>query len=267
MKYNELKEETIEKLKIFKDNNFKFEEESHTYTYKKKIYPSVTTFIENNFVRPFNTEFWSMKKAKDRLMDEDIEINEENVKIYQEAIKTEWKTKADNSCVMGSDVHFWIENLFKGNKIDINTYTTDKETIKRLHKIKKLYNEKLYKLIPVAQEVRMFSKKLELAGTFDALFILEGELMILDWKTNSKKFSTDTDKNWNKLLPPFQNEWENLHNKYSIQINIYTMMLKEHGINVKKGGIVHIPSLDEEIKMYKCKDYSQELNMYFGVNI
>jgi len=56
-----MKEEILEKLKIFQDDNFKFDPDLHKYTYDGERFTSVTQFI-GQFHKPFESDYWSKKK-------------------------------------------------------------------------------------------------------------------------------------------------------------------------------------------------------------
>jgi hypothetical protein len=105
-----------------------------------------------------------------------------------------------------------------------------------------------------------------LAGTIDALMIRNGKLEIWDYKTN-KSIKTDSDYSFNRLLTPFENQWENELNKYSLQLNLYKLMLASRGIKVDgQCVLLHIPPDSESPKIMKCKDYIPQLEEHFGVN-
>lgn len=260
-----LKEQILEKLKIFEsDPQFKFDEPTHKYTYGKQTFISVTTFLKN-FEKEFDTEYWSTKKATDRLVSEEKELTKDNILEYKEIILKEWKDKTDTACDIGSQIHLYIESRFKdiNEKFDTSIYDEDIQT--RLKLFEKVYDKRLFKLTPIAQEVRIFSKRLKLAGTFDALFEHDGELYIFDWKTN-KKFTTDKDFSFSNLLPPFHNYKHNKLNIYSIQVSIYRLILESVGIFIKDCVLVHIP-LEGEAILHKTKDFRKELLTFFGGSV
>jgi ATP-dependent exoDNAse (exonuclease V) beta subunit len=240
-----------EKLKIFEDPKFTFDEASHVYKYGNKQLTSVTTYLKN-FEHEFDAEYWSNKKAKERNVDVSVII-------------AEWDAKRDAACDMGTATHLYIENRFKrvidNTFLDDNLY--DDRTQVRIDSFEKIYESRLHKLTPIAQELRVFSEEMGVAGTIDALFMMDGKLFILDWKTNSK-FRTDSDKCFGKLKPPFQDQWDNEHNKYSIQLNMYKLILAEKGIDVSECVIVYIPE-EGDCKIIKTKDYLSKLKIYFGV--
>jgi ATP-dependent exoDNAse (exonuclease V) beta subunit len=244
-------ENIYEKLKVFDDPLFTFNEEEHVYRYGKRQLTSVTTYLKN-FYKEFDTDHWSKVIAEREQVDVSV-------------ILKRWDDKRDAACFLGTSVHKYIEEKFYPSPSVTRDDFVNEDILLRIDKFEKLYNERLYKLTPVAQELRVFSTTMGVAGTIDALFMIDGKLLILDWKTNGV-LKTDKDKCYQKLNPPFQNLWENEHNKYSIQLNMYKLILAERGINVSDCVIVYIPPSDGEAKVLKAKDVYKQLSVYFGVN-
>ena len=67
----------LDKLKVFEDEEFKFDPVWHKYTYKGQPFISVTQFIQL-FHEKFDTEYWSKYKS-------------EQLGKPQEEILKEWK--------------------------------------------------------------------------------------------------------------------------------------------------------------------------------
>lgn len=239
------KESILSKLEYFNDDEFKFDAPTHIYTYKgKKIY-GVTSFLEN-FVKQFDSDYWSKKKAND-------------LGITQEEMLAEWDATRDRSCELGHNVHDYIEMFYEKN---CTTLTTDIEANERIEKFHKIYEERLKQLISIGSEIKVFSKKWGIAGTIDKLYLYENSIIIGDWKTN-KKIKTDKDYCFNKLLPPFNNYKENEINKYSLQLSLYQLILEEAGIFCDYSFICHIPSKGDA-QIYKLKDFKTELRTYLN---
>lgn len=237
-------EEVLEKLKIFEeDQNFKFDPIAHKYTYNDKVYTSVTQFI-SNFHEKFDSELHS-KRVADKTGKEQWEILKE------------WKEKNDRANWLGTGLHNWIENYF--NRL-YQELPTDLDLISRINKFNVIFGEHLHKLIPIKFEIRVFSKLYPLAGMIDSLFMYKGKICIIDYKTNGT-FKTDENCHYKKLLHPFGEYFENHINEYSIQISLYALILKEHGINVDIGYLLHIGP-DTEAKFYRCKNMMPILEKY-----
>lgn len=239
------KEIIQEKIKYYDDSNFSFNEEAHAYTLDGKIVYGVTSFL-NRFVKPFDSDYWSKKKA-------------DAAGIPQAELLKQWDDKRDRSCELGHNVHAWIENFYEKND---ETLTKDAEANERVVKFQKIYESKLKQLESVASELRVFSRKYSIAGTIDKVYLWEGNIIVGDWKTN-KKIKTDKDFCFGKLLYPFERHKENELNKYSLQLSLYQLLLEEAGIYSDYAFICHIPG-DGEAKIYKTKDFRAELRTYLN---
>lgn len=241
--------ETQLKLTEFQRTDFRFEEGPHKYYLGETELTSVTTYL-HHFSRPFDGDYWSRKKADERCVE-------------QAVILKEWSDIADRACFLGTEVHKWIEDFFNGLQTAI--HELDIEAQDRIHEFIKLYEKRLHKLIPIGQEIRMFNRKMKLAGTLDALFMAEnGDIYILDWKTN-KKIVTDKDRSFGNMQFEFANQKDNNMNHYSIQTSIYRLMLKDAGIEAKGCFIVYIPPVGE-CQVLPCKDYRMQLIEHFNLN-
>lgn len=245
---NYTKEFILDKIKAYQDSNFIFEEKQHVYTYDGDVMRGCTTFL-NTFIEPFKEDYWSKRKADER-------------GITQEEILAEWKEKRDRSTYLGTLIHNYIEDYYEKDR-SREDLTEDDEANMRIKKWFKIYDKQLHKLESVASEIKVFSKKYNLAGTIDKLYLYDGKLIIGDWKSN-KQIRTDDDWAFNKLLAPFDNVKENELNKYSLQLSIYAVLLEEVGLEVDYTFICHIPRDEAECVIYKCKDFRAEIKNYLN---
>jgi ATP-dependent exoDNAse (exonuclease V) beta subunit len=232
-------------LEVFNDSDFKFDSEFHKYTYKGKVYTSVTKFLKN-FHKPFDQEYWSNKKSED-------------LGVPKEFILKEWKEKSDRANLLGTSLHNYIENYF--NQI-YQPLPTDIDLIDRINKFNKIFATHLYKLQPIKFELRIFSKRYPIAGTIDSIFLYKNNLFIIDYKTNGDFRHDEHPKGkYNKLLYPFEDFYQNHLNEYSIQVGLYSLILREWGFDVKGGYLLHLGP-DEDAKLYKCKNFVEKLDIY-----
>jgi len=240
----------VSKLKCFDDPNFKFDPKYHKYTYGGRQYTSVTKFI-SSFHKPFEQDYWSKTKA-------------EEAGVPQEWILKEWKDKNDRANFIGHSTHTWIENYFKNIPQQL---PSDLDIIDRINKFNIIFGKQLHKLTPVTFELRIFSKKYPLAGTIDSIFLYNGKLFILDWKSNSE-FKTDEHPKgrYEKLLNPFGNYWKNHLNEYSIQVGLYALILEEWGFDIRGAYLVHIGP-DTDAQVYKAVNLTNELRSYLPTHV
>ena len=98
----------------------------------------------------------------------------------------------------------------------------------------------------------------------DALFIKDGKIFILDYKTNKEFRDDDHPKgSYHKLLEPFDDFYENHHNEYSIQLSMYAAILEEWGFEIGGAYLVYIGPGDEDARLIKVKDMREYINKYF----
>lgn len=243
-------ENVLEKLKVFDNPEFKFDPIKHKYTLNNEHFISVTQFI-SKFHKPFESDYWANIKA-------------EQAGITKEEMLLEWKKLNDRANVIGSATHDWIENYFKQIYQQL---PTDPDIIDRINKFNVAYSKWLHKLTPIKFEQRIFSEKWRIAGMMDALFEYNGNVFILDWKTN-KRFTHDEHEKgtFEKLLYPFDNYWKNHLNEYSIQVSLYKLILREVGINIKACYLIYIGP-NNEAEMYKAHDMTELLEKYLSENL
>lgn len=245
------------KLEYFRDPNFVFNEEAHSYSYLNpntgkpiQTFQSVTNFL-SQFKKPFDSDFIAGLVAKKRATSKRV-------------ILAEWKEISDTALILGTNVHKWIEDYYNGlNPV----LPTDERELDRVQKFLSLYDKKLHKFTPVHQEFRVFSRKWGIAGTLDALFKLNENRYVGDWKTN-KKFTTDDDTEGRrqKLLYPFEDMWDNSLNGYSIQLSLYRLMLQEESGYETQGGFLVWIGPNEEPEMHKIVDLRNQLYDFLQKN-
>ena len=133
---------------LAKFNNIKFHDKEHKYYLNGKQMSSVTKLI-GKYKQPFDSDYWSEKKAKER-------------GILKEEILKEWKYKADFSTQKGSAFHAFAESyLFnkvfpfpEEEMIQVLGSTENmlecRAAVKTIIELfKKFYNDSYGKLIPV----------------------------------------------------------------------------------------------------------------------
>jgi len=250
------------KLDFFRDPNFRFNEEAHTYHYYNpetgkpvQKFMSVTQFL-SQFKKPFDSEIIANAVAKSR-----TRKGEPTTKAQ---VLQEWKDISDIALLLGTNVHKWIEDYYNGDNPEMPEAVNEKE---RVEKFLAIYEERLHKLTAVAQEFRVFSRKWGIAGTLDILFWLEPFFYVGDWKTN-KKFTTDKDPEGRKqkMLPPFQDMWDNSLNAYSIQLSLYRLILKEEADFDTEGGFLVWIGPNGKPKLFKIVDLRDRLYEFLQKN-
>lgn len=88
---------------------------------------------------------------------------------------------------------------------------------------------------PYRTEWRIFSNKYRVAGSIDAVFSRVGkhgaiEYLLVDWKCNDKSFDETHGEDY--LLAPFMHVKATKAGEYGIQLNLYSVVLLEYGIQI-----------------------------------
>jgi hypothetical protein len=245
--------EIKEKLKVFSRPDFVFDEIPHKYYLREKLMPSSTS-IPHRFVKPVDWAHWHKVKGEEFGME-------------PEEVKAMWQANTDAACLLGGNIHKFIENHISGIPDSVDNYSPEEQVM--IQNFLAFYETRMKDLIPVAQELRMFSEAMWVAGTLDNLSWkpdAEGEggkLFILDYKTNAK-WEDDSNKKYSRMLNVFGTEYDNKANHYSIQLSIYKIMLEEAGITVDDLLVIYIPREDVP-RLIRCRDYTPQLKKYFSL--
>jgi len=190
-------------------------EEQHSYIDNdNNNYLPVTTFISGYFEK-FDSEKIAERCAIKRGTTKEILLKE-------------WKDSGDAAAKQGTIVHNMLRCLFTNIEYDNKEYETYKKFDNQTRLIHNhIINEK--KLIPVYIEQILFDPINKIAGTVDGVFLYpdKSKYIILDWKTSK---SIEKENNYGKYgYGPFEKFLDCNYVHYSIQIMIYSYLLKSQG--------------------------------------
>lgn len=205
MNYNEINKHS-------RDSLIHFDSESHTYTYQKQVFKSVTTIVEECFEQ-FDSDYWAKRKAPSMGMS------------IQE-VKDLWARKAENARNLGTQMHEKIERYYLGLPNDSDP----------TYKIFEQFTHE-YELHPYRTEWAIFDEDSKIAGTLDFLDFQDGVFTIYDWKRSDKvivRGKPEKISSWGKhALKPIQHVYDTTYWHYALQVSIYRYILeKNYGIKV-----------------------------------
>ena len=246
-----------------------FNEQEHTYRNEKgDQYLGATSFIKR-FTKPFERE----KRAK--------AYAKKNKRIVEEVL-AEWDKAGKDAIDKGLFYHKIKENeLINKDSILVDgddhiIYKPVWNNGEKVHTSQKLE----YGVYP---ELIVWSDKYMIAGQADLVEITKkGYINIKDYKT-SKEIKTESFKNWNgsyqMMKFPLNGFQDCNFSHYSLQINLYAFLIKQHNrqlkigklqiehvvadfingeLNIKRVETYKVPNLQEEIKIvldyYKIQD-------------
>jgi ATP-dependent exoDNAse (exonuclease V) beta subunit len=218
-----------------------FNEENHSYIdNENNTYISATTLIGDYFEK-FDSEKIATKCAIKR-------------GTTKEKLLKEWKDIAEIASKQGTLVHNMLECLF-----DNEDYCEEKgDVYKKFDKQTRLIHNHIIrekKLIPIYIEQILFDPSTKIAGTVDGVFLYpdKSKYLILDWKTSK---TIEKENNYGKYgFDPFEKFCDCNHIHYSIQLMIYSYLLKSQGYLE-----LDIPIDYRIIQIHQDKSKSYEIN-------
>ena len=244
-------EQYKKELKAFDD--FKFFEEDHHYEYKnKQIGISVTRLI-SEYENKFDSETMAEKVAT------------RDGKTIQQVLD-EWKQKNKYSCIKGTICHEFAQEQWKfdepfvmlSKRLMDNNLCYDTNIPKIIKQASNFYSDYKNRLQHVADEFVIGSEEYDIASAIDHLFVnkLTGELVLVDYKTNSNLYKGD--KYAKSMKIPLSHLKDTTLNHYNLQLSIYKYLLEKYtNLKVSEMFIVWFSEENENYQIVDV-DYLQE---------
>ena len=131
------------KNKHANDTRITFDSQKHEYFVDGiSIKYSVTGLIEKFFPK-FDAEYWSNKKARERIQMEDGKLTQENISEVKKEILLEWENNRKDAAEKGTILHEKIENFYNNveDTIDAPEFTYFKQFISKYPNLKPYKSE------------------------------------------------------------------------------------------------------------------------------
>lgn len=215
-------------IKYSKDGLVAFDPIKHTYTKDGKVLQGVTGLI-SRFKNKFDADGTAERLAPQR-------------GTTKEALLKEWSDKGEASRLNGTAVHSVFESYIETGRI-VTSQTYKKELVAAKFIAEMFMTDRL---IPVDCECIVYNdfiaSQVDMVAKND-----RGDHFILDWKTNER---IETNGYGKSMFGPFYNLPDASFFHYSIQVQIYKHLYREHPI--KDLYIVHI--MEDNYKIIKAAD-------------
>ena len=248
---------TKNKEEILKDlnkafNKFKFFAEDHHYEYNgKRVGISVTKLIEE-YTNEFDKELIAKKVAQ-----------KENKTIKQ--VLNDWKYKNEFACTKGTTCHEYAQSLWSGEPWLLDNFDFSPKYEVAVYKIKQqaenFYNDYKDKWVHLADEFIIGSEEYDIASAVDHLFIVDGEIYLIDYKTNSYMTGVNKEAYKKPMKSPLQHLNDDAITHYYLQLSIYKYLIEKYTkLKIKEMFIIYmsenlnnymmidIPYLKEEVE-------------------
>ena len=263
--------------------DFVFYESDHHYEYKgQRVGMSVTRLIEE-YAQEFKQQEIAERVAtknqqivdrisKDRwATEEDIELK---LKILSDKTNTIqgnldlWEYKNKFACEKGSTCHEYAQSLWSGEEWVYKPFDNNCEEYQNA--VKKICSQAIMfkydyqdRLEHLADEYIIGSDEYDIASAIDHLFInkLTGELVLVDYKTNSYMSGYNKKAYSKKMKVPLQHLNDDALHHYYIQLSIYKYLIEKYtnlkvsemfivyfSENIENYEIIDIPYLKHEVE-------------------
>lgn len=162
-----------------------FDPVKHVYTVGSKKVPGATTVLKV-IAKPALIA-WSAKMTSQYVAETlkpGVALDEVEIEQLCKAAKGFHRVKADTAADIGHLAHKWCEEYMKGQD-------PAKPISKELRNITDAFLEfvKAHSIQPLEIEKKLYSKRLNVAGTADLIAIMDGELTVADYKSGSGIYS------------------------------------------------------------------------------
>lgn len=270
-------------IELWKFRDIYFDEGPHVYTDSLGTqYTSVTRFVKecseelewekytesyaernNKSVEDVRKEFESDKY---KFCDEEkwCQIAEKyakkNGRTY-ESVKAEWDENKDIAARMGTQVHSYMENLWKRKHYQPEIPVGDYEVIRKNGL--EAYEYLKRRFVPIRNEFIVYKPEWALCGTIDFLCWDRANdcIAILDWKTN-KEIKKDNQFG-NKLVGPLNGLPDCNYIHYSAQLSTYKLLI-ERMTDLRVGTLALVHLKRNGWEYLPCQDFSVEIGAYLG---
>ena len=183
-----------------------------------------------------------------------------NGRTYKE-VKDEWDFNKEVASGMGTQVHAYMENLWKRKHYQPEVPIGDYEQVRRNGLEAYRYLQRRF--VPIRNEFIVYKPEWALCGTIDFLCWDRANdcVAILDWKTN-KKIERDNSFG-NRLIGPLNGLPDCNYIHYSAQLSTYKLLLESMtDLRVGELALVHLKR--DGWEYIPCRDFSVEIGAYLG---
>lgn len=270
-------------IELWKFRDIYFDEGPHVYTDSLGTqYTSVTRFVKEcseelewekyteSYAKRNNKPVEDVRKEfesdKYKFCDEEkwCQIAEKyakkNGRTY-ESVKAEWDENKDTASRMGTQVHSYMENLWKRKHYQPEIPVGDYEVIRKNGL--EAYEYLKRRFVPIRNEFIVYKPEWALCGTIDFLCWDRANdcIAILDWKTN-KEIKKDNQFG-NKLVGPLNGLPDCNYIHYSAQLSTYKLLI-ERMTDLRVGTLALVHLKRNGWEYLPCQDFSVEIGAYLG---
>ena len=177
-----------------------------------------------------------------------------------EDVQAEWDANKNTAASMGTQVHSYMENLWKRKHYQPEVPVGDYEQV-RLNGLE-AYKTLCRRFVPIRNEFIVYKPEWALCGTIDFLCYDRGKecIAILDWKTNKE---IKKENPFQRCIGPLNGLPDCNYVHYSAQLSTYKLLI-ERMTNLRVGELALVHLKRNGWEYLPCMDLSVELGAYLG---
>lgn len=175
-------------------------------------------------------------------------------------VKAMWDTRKNVAAAMGTQVHAYMEFLWKRKHYQPDKPVGDYEIVRQNGL--EAYRCLSRRFVPIRNEFIVYKPEWALCGTIDFLCYDRGNdcIAILDWKTNNK---IERKNDYQTCIGPLNGLPDCNYTHYSAQLSTYKLLI-ERMTNLKVGELALVHLKRDGWEYIPCMDLSVELGAYLG---
>lgn len=232
-------------IELWKFRDIYFQEDTHTYTDSLGTkYTSVTKFVHEFCVE----QDWD-KIAEKYAIKHNMSVSE---------VKDLWDKNKNEAASMGTQVHSYMENLWKRKEYRPVEPVGDYELVRKSGL--EAYNRLYRWFVPIRNEFIVYNPEWALCGTIDYLCWDRREdcIAILDWKTNKE---IKKENPFQQCIGPLKGLPDCNYIHYSAQLSTYKLLI-ERMTNLRVGELALVHLKRDGWEYIPCRDFSVEIGAY-----
>lgn len=225
-----------------------FDESNHTYKIDGRIIKDSISGCLKVIAKPALVG-WAAGLAVDYIaarMYPGMVLDEIVIKDLVKGAKAAYRLKTEDAADLGTLGHKWVEDYLnaQANNKPVPLFPVNPELRNIAETFLQFMRENNVEVISAEQKV--YSKELDIAGTFDCLARFNGELAILDWKTGSGIYPEYFLQMGGYDLCYTEEHFPELHKSpNSSDFNPYAVVKKHIVVNCSKSGELKVAISDQ----------------------
>ena len=168
--------------------DLEFNEAKHQYSHNGEFVPAVTSVLSTTIAKQQFLMPWAVKIGAEWFKDNSEAFSQAEISIEDmvNGIKRAYKKKSVGAINIGRAVHEWCEQaiLWKLGKAEVPSMPTDEQAANAINAFRDWVKQNEVEWL--AAEQRVYSRTHKYAGTVDAVARVNGEFMVIDFKTSTR---------------------------------------------------------------------------------